>query len=144
MTDEQKKKVLEMRKRGHTTAQIAAVVEAPTNTVKTYCYRHKSETDKPTAPDQKPGHCKNCGSVIVQMPKRKTKQFCCVRCREIWWNKNRKRHGTNLRAAQCAYCGGEFEKFERSPQRFCSHSCYINDRFGEVKSSGIKQRAVSK
>ena len=146
MTNDQKKQALEMRKQGYTYAEIAAVVGASANTVKTYCYRHRSETvDFPALMQtQKLGHCQNCGINIVQTPKQKPKKFCSVKCREIWWNRNRKQFNSNMRIAHCAFCGKEFEKFERSQQRFCSHQCYINHRFGEVDSSDIKQGAVSK
>ena len=146
MTTEQKKKVLELRSMGLTTAEIAAVVGASANTVKTYCYRNKDKLIKETPPASvhKPGHCLNCGAIITQTPKQKPKKFCQVRCREIWWNRNRKQFNSNMRTANCAYCGQKFEKFERSPQRYCSHNCYINHRFGEVNSRDAKQRAVSK
>ncbi|HCC35350.1 MAG TPA: RNA polymerase subunit sigma-70 [Ruminococcaceae bacterium] len=137
MTEVQKHQIIELKRQGHTAAEIAAVIGESANTVKTYCYRHKKEIeDAPVLTP--PGYCQNCGEQIAQTPKQKPKKFCCVRCRELWWNKNRRYLNTNMRTAHCAYCEKDFEKFENSPQRYCCHACYINDRFGEVTPDGSK------
>lgn len=136
MTEEIKKKILELKKQGYSIAEIATAVGESANTIKTYCYRHKNKIEQ--TPAFSSDYCKNCGIILTQTPKKKLKKFCSTRCREVWWNKNRKYFNSNMSVTNCAYCGKSFEKFKNSTQRFCCHQCYIFSRFGEVKSNDSK------
>ena len=66
----------------------------------------------------------------VKMPKRKQRKFCSVQCREKWWNENRdkgnKPTGETLR---CIHCGKAFSAYEREHRKYCSHTCYVAERF---------------
>lgn len=136
MTEVQKNQIITMRGRGATYPEIAAATDVSESAVKTYCWRHKIEvvySDEPTIAVAE--HCQNCGKTIIQEEKKKPRRFCSDKCRNTWWNNNR--HLVSKRRVSliiCAYCGKEFERYGNSKQRYCSHSCYINDRFGEVKS----------
>jgi len=131
LTEEQKKTIATMRRQGVTYADIAAAVGATSTALRTYCHRHRDEIDVPAAPGKANGYCYNCGQRIVQAPKRKPRKFCCDRCRELWWNQNRHVGKQGLRL-NCIYCGKKFYARKCSGQRYCSHACYINQRFGEV------------
>lgn len=135
MTETQKQQILTLRQQGHTIAGITAAVNVPYNTVKTFCYRHKTkmaETEQKAmqAPVIKPDHCLNCGAPIVQATKQKPKKFCSAKCRETWWNINHRTDGLNI--SHCAYCGEAFEKYKHAAKRYCNHACYIKHRFGEI------------
>jgi len=132
MTDTQKQTVLEMRRQGSPHADIAGAVGLRESAIKSYCWRHNIKPGQPIP--QKPNgyHCQNCGQRIVQEPKKKPKKFCNEKCRSNWWNHNRRYFNSRLRISECAYCNKRFEKIGNSVQRFCSHTCYINSRFGEV------------
>lgn len=135
MTEAQKNQIVAMRGRGATYPEIAAAIGVSESAVKTYCWRHKIEItsiEEPTTAAS--GHCQNCGKPITQEAKKKPRRFCSDKCRNTWWNHNR--HLVNKRRVSliiCAYCGREFEVYGNPKQRYCSHNCYINDRFGEVK-----------
>ena len=132
MTDTQKQQTLLLRREGRSYADIATAVGASPGTVKTYCHRHRTDLDLPAAPGASTGYCLNCGQRIEQAPKRKPRKFCCDRCRELWWNQNRRASERGTLRVNCAYCGKTFETRRCNGQRFCSHEHYILSRFGEV------------
>ena len=76
--------------------------------------------------------CMNCGDEVPQNPGRKVKKFCSDKCRHAWWNRNldQVNRKTNYNAV-CKYCGKEFVVYGNSERKFCSHECYIADRFGD-------------
>ena len=145
ITETQEEKIIALRQRGITYQEIGNITSLPLDTVKSFCRRNnitvpgkaKSEPRPAKPKPKKPGlpgiaFCLNCNRLITQAPKQKPKKFCCPKCRDIWWNKNRNLVSSSRRVAYCAYCGGEFEKFDSSKQRYCRKQCYILDRFGEV------------
>jgi len=75
--------------------------------------------------------CLNCGAPVRQNPGRKEKKFCCDSCRNKWWNAHlslvkRKANYEFL----CPGCGETFTAYGNSHRKYCSHECYIKDRFG--------------
>ncbi|WP_231465828.1 hypothetical protein [Selenomonas sp. FC4001] len=66
-----------------------------------------------------------CGNHLEQVLRRKKKKFCSDGCRIRWWN-----HHMHLMKANavCVHCGKEFHG--RSGRKYCSHRCYIAERFG--------------
>ena len=133
MTDVQKEKIRLLRQRGGTYQEIGEAIELPLATVQSFCRRNGIVVLNPAKaklPDI--AFCLNCSQPITQASKQKPKKFCCPKCREVWWNKNRRLVSSSLRVAHCAYCGGAFDKHESSTQRFCRKQCYINHRFGEI------------
>lgn len=147
MTGEQKQEIVLLREQGANLTEIAEKLGLPKNTVKTFCWRHHvtpaASTEQPRIPFG--NFCLNCGKAIPYEAKKKPKKFCCDKCREAWWNHNRRTvHKEALCRSVCAHCGKEFEKFADSKQRYCCHACYISARFGEAKHHGNEPRAVSK
>lgn len=147
MTGEQKQQIYLMRKQGADFSTIAEKLILPKSTVKTFCWRHQVTPTVSTKPPQVStgDFCLNCGKAIPREAKKKPKKFCCDKCRETWWNCNRRAvHKESLCRAVCAHCGKEFEKYAGSKQRYCCHACYISARFGEAEHNGNESRAVSK
>ena len=145
MTNEQKTVVDSLRSQGLGYKRIAARTGISANTVKSYLRKHalaSVERDTP-AIVQKPvaesvvDHwflCRNCGKPVVQNPGRKEKKFCTDSCRTLWWNSHldlvkRKAfyHFT------CPTCGRDFTAYGNAHRKYCSHACYIEDRFGGVR-----------
>ena len=126
MTNGEKVQIVQMRKRGLGYAEIALSLGLSVNTVKSYCRRSGVKPlEKKTA--QSGDVCRQCGSVLKHTPGRKRKQFCSDTCRLRWWHEHRYMSKT-ARSAKCAACGRAF--MTDRAQRYCSHACYIEDRFG--------------
>ena len=80
--------------------------------------------------------CKCCGAPMIQIPGRKPRLFCSDACRTKWWNAHPElvKHRGD-RQIICAHCGKVFGATENSTRKYCSHGCYIADRFhgGELQ-----------
>ena len=125
MTDEQKQKLILLRRSGDGYGQIAAALGISINTVKSFCRRHG------LAAEVKGSGCEQCGKAVSQNPGRKRKRFCCDACRNKWWNSHLelvKRKA--MYTFTCPGCGKEFSIYGNSHRKFCCHECYIAYRFG--------------
>ncbi len=124
MTDEQKQRLILLRRSGDGYGQIAAALGISINTVKSFCRRHGLTTET------KGSACEQCGKAVEQTLGRKRKRFCCDVCRNKWWNSHLE---LVLRKAvysfNCLSCGREFAVYGNSHRKFCSHECYIAYRF---------------
>lgn len=127
MTDEQRKRIIALRREGAGYGRIATELNLSINTVKSFCRRNSlvAQTGE--------GVCEMCGKPIHQNPKRKRKRFCSDACRNKWWNAH-----LNLVKRKAVYtftcptCGKEFTTYGNRHRKFCSHACYIAHRFGGV------------
>lgn len=127
MTDEQKKEIQRLRRSGAGYKKIAEKTGISINTVKTFC-RRRSLAEKTNDGKQL---CMCCGKPLIQTPGRREKKFCSDTCRTRWWSKHRsERVGKNDHLRTCAYCGKEFSAYGEPKRKYCSHACYIADRFG--------------
>ena len=125
MTDEQKQKLILLRRSGDGYGQIATALGISINTVKSFCRRHG------LAAEVKGSVCEQCGKAVSQNPGRKRKRFCCDACRNKWWNSHLelvKRKA--VYTFTCPGCGKEFSIYGNSHRKFCCHECYIAYRFG--------------
>ena len=74
--------------------------------------------------------CRQCGEPLVQQEKKKRRIFCCKSCREKWWTEHAEK--INRKAVYtftCAGCGRSFTAYGNKNRKYCSHGCYIADRF---------------
>ena len=128
MKNEQKQKIIALRRDGAGYGSIASQLGISINTVKSFCRRH-SLAAPPT------DHlCEQCGRPIIQNPGRKRKRFCSDACRNKWWNSHLdlvKRKA--VYTFTCLACGKKFTVYGNSHRKFCSHACYIAYRFGDVR-----------
>lgn len=124
MTENQQKEIKALRQAGLGYKKIAATMSLSENTIKSYCIRNKLKTgsEQPV--------CLECGQPIMQPAGQKGKKFCSDVCRIKWWN-----HHTWLMKANnvCTHCGKPFHG--RKDRKYCSHACYIAERFGEAHAS---------
>ena len=139
MTAEEKNQIVQLRKAGKSLTQIAEETGITRNTVKTFCRRNGLTGDVDAMPEliitdepfEKPCQC--CGKPVLQTPGRKEKRFCSDDCRTRYWN----RHLGELKrpamtVCTCPVCGSEFYAYRNRNRRYCSHECYIQERFGGV------------
>ena len=138
MTNEEKSRIAKMREDGVGYKRIAQALGLSEGTVKTYCHRNgltgagTDSTEKTSnAIHQQP--CKYCGAMILQIPGRKEKKFCSDDCRNRWWNKHlAEATRKNMSNYVCPACGKTFSAYGKRNRKYCSHDCYIIDRFGGV------------
>jgi endogenous inhibitor of DNA gyrase (YacG/DUF329 family) len=134
MTDMQKERITFLRGSGESYAKIAAALYISENTVKSFCRRNNIGGGLPatnTTENLNQTYCKQCGNIVAQTPKRKTKIFCSLPCRMAWW----KAHPENVNqkavySFSCPHCNKEFSAYGNKGRKFCSHAGYIASRFG--------------
>ena len=132
MTDIRKDKIHRMRADGTSYSIIAAFLGISENTVKSFCRRNRvgSTVAKPMEMPEDDNHCKNCCKHLVQVPKQKPKKFCSQECRLIWWNANRDKIVKKaFYEFKCKYCSVPFKSYGNRHRLYCSHRCYVSDRF---------------
>lgn len=136
MTTNEKTRIAEMRKSDCSYAAIASELGINENTVKTFCRRNgltgtPAEMKKPKFTEITEKPCQCCGKTFIQYPGRKEKKFCSDACRNKWWNSHL---GEVKRKAmyeyRCPHCGSVFHAYGNRNRKYCSHACYIADRFG--------------
>lgn len=138
MTTIQKDTINMMRSEGYSYSKIAQTLGISVNTVKSFCRRNKMhETEKiiknnviPESAIEDNNICRHCGERIVQIAKQKPKKFCSDKCRVAWWKNNADL--INKKAVYkltCKNCNKVFESYGNKDRKYCSHNCYIEDRF---------------
>lgn len=131
MTDAQKIQIGNLREAGLGYKKIAEQMELSENTVKTYCRRHGLGGNLAQQGAADKDVCLCCGVAVKQNPGRKEKKFCSDKCRNKWWNANLDK--VNRKADYkfvCEYCKKPFTAYGNKNRKYCSHECYIEDRFG--------------
>lgn len=133
MTGEQKKQITRFREEGYGYGRIASILGLPGNTVKSFCRRNgligRRGSEQAVVGE---GHiCKQCGIPIRQNPGRKEKKFCSDKCRNKWWNSHldQVERKANYEFV-CACCKKPFTAYGNADRKYCSHACYVADRFG--------------
>ena len=126
MTDAQRAAIADYRANGFGYKKISQLIGVSENTVKSFCRRNETE-----AATRSEKTCLFCGKSVPQFPGRKEKKFCSDICRNRWWNSNLDL--VNRKAMYefiCPTCGKPFSAYGNRNRKYCSHACYIEDRFG--------------
>ena len=136
MTNEQRATITGYRKDGYGYKKISQLTGVCESTIKTFCRRNGlggiAQENKPEGEriaDEK--RCLCCGKTVIQHPGRKEKKFCSDICRNRWWNSHLdlvKRKA--VYDFVCPTCGKAFSAYGNRNRKYCSHECYIEDRFG--------------
>lgn len=131
MTTDERRALTTYRQQGYGCKKIAQIMELSVNTVKTYCKRNAlGGKVAPQDPSSMEKVCKCCGAPLVQTPGRKPKVFCSDACRTKWWNTHPELvNHRDGRQVVCGHCGQVFSVSKKSTRKYCSHNCYITERF---------------
>lgn len=137
MNDAQREQIRQLRGEGHSYKKISRVLGISENTIKTFCRRNRlGGVVQQSVAIKKDGYfCLCCGVPVIQMEGRKEKKFCSDRCRNKWWNSHLDR--VNRKANYefiCPCCKKSFTAYGNKNRKYCSHTCYIKDRFGGIGS----------
>ena len=130
MTEKQKEKITRFRRMGRSYAFVGNELGISKDTVKSFCRRNSLASADISVIDGT-DRCRECGRKIEQRPKKKKQIFCCKACREKWWAQHPEQ--VRRRAVYeftCANCGKPFTAYGNRRRKYCSHECYIADRFG--------------
>ncbi len=130
MTEEQKSAIIRCRNSGLGYATIAKDIGLTKDAVVAFCRRNGLTGNMAGKAQDTAGRCKECGAALVQAKGMKTRVFCSVECRKKWWKEHPEM--LNKKAVYtytCAGCGRKFTAYGNSKRKYCSHGCYIEDRF---------------
>ena len=156
MTKEMGKQITSLRLKGLGYRSIAIVVGTSKENVRYYCKTHgldgTADLIKFNLEEQKnnPDNCKYCGKRIERNPHSGKKLFCTDECRRSWWKEHpeeSKHSGEATYECRCAYCKRVFYSYGKKDRKYCSHDCYIQDRFWtdpnektDAKEIALRQR----
>lgn len=122
MNQHDKERISHLRKEGLGYKRIAIELGINVNTVKSYC-----RANQLTSEHLGQFICKQCGKDLLQVGGRKKRVFCCHACKVKWWNSHRTKQ-TGLTII-CPHCGVTFRAYPHEHRKYCSHTCYVMDRF---------------
>ncbi|MDO4555743.1 MAG: RNA polymerase subunit sigma-70 [Lachnospiraceae bacterium] len=130
MTEEQKVQIAALREQGNGYKKIAQLLSISENTVKSFCKRNCISRDEISVNDDEI-RCQCCGKTVKQNPGRKRKKFCSDRCRmKLWYEHlDQVQRKANYEYV-CPVCKKTFTVYGNAHRKYCSHECYIVDRFG--------------
>lgn len=134
MTKEQKTLILYYREQHMTYRQIGEKLGLSPDTVKTFCRRNTLREDRTEASAS--SQCRNCGAPVHPLPGRRERLFCSPACRTAYW---RKHNLLGKDPRYCAGCGALLTGGSAS-RKYCSHACYIRQRFGSSAAPSAPQR----
>lgn len=118
--------VLVLRRRGLSYGQIAAELGLSRNTVKSICQRAGITPEQNRQPVTA---CEHCGTALETTGS--GRRFCSTSCRLAWWHSHPE--CLNRRAIYtftCPTCQQGFSAYGNARRKYCSHACYIRQRFG--------------
>ena len=133
MTEQEKQQISIYRQQGLSYTVISNTMKISINSVKTYCKRNGLGGVRAMEKTSRSNICvcDNCGMLVKQIPGRKKKRFCSDKCRNLWWNSHQDQ--INKKAnykCVCIYCNKIFISYGNKYRKYCSHECYIKNRFG--------------
>ena len=121
MTSKQTADIVRLQREGKGYRAIAAELDQPVNSVKSWCRRHLCEDDKT-------GFCLQCGTEIHLTPHRRPRKFCSDMCRLTWWKEHpEKRKTKTVYSHICRFCGCSFTN-NRIKADYCCRRCFAKAR----------------
>lgn len=138
MTADEKEKIKELRLNGKGYKSISGITGLSRDSVRSFCKRNGLEGDSCVVAlnhDEKINRnllCICCQKPIKQKSQGRTRRFCSTECRRKWWNEHqeaRSKKETAIYKYTCPYCGRQFSVYGNKKRKYCSHDCYIKDRF---------------
>lgn len=116
---------------------IAAQLGLSRDAVRNFCTAHHLSGVRAGAETKVATSCKYCGAALVQPVRGRKRKFCSDACCRKWWSENPQAIRQNPDAvyeAICLNCGKAFTAYGNNHRRYCSHTCYIQHRFGSCAS----------
>ena len=145
------RQITQLRMKGLGYKSIGILVGTSRENVRYFCKTHglagDAEQIKATLKDENvPSRCKFCGKRIERNAKSGKKLFCSDECRRAWWKQHpdESKHSDGATyECQCAYCKRIFYSYGNRNRKYCSHDCYIQDRFWTDPKAEVDSKEIS-
>lgn len=153
MTKFQSKQIRELRMRGVGYRAIASVTGLSRDVVRNYCKSNGIDgyaaelTTNMKEQMQQGKACLCCGKKLKQLTAGRKRKFCSEKCRRDWWSAHQnaiQRKSTAFYEKACAYCGKSFTAYGNKSRKYCSHNCYVHDRFWRAEEGREPYRIPGK
>lgn len=138
MTKFQSKQIRELRMRGVGYRAIASVTGLSRDVIRNYCKSqgidgYAAELTVNMKEQMQQGRvCLCCGKELKQPVAGRKRKFCSEKCRRDWWSAHQdaiQKKETAVYEKVCDYCGKPFTAYGNKSRKYCSHNCYVHDRF---------------
>ena len=133
-----KSQIINLHCQGVRYVDISRQLKIPVSTIKSFVYSHQADVEAGMANIPT---CPNCGAPVPKMHF-KPRRFCSDRCRVLYWKEHQDelKH-TTMVPITCTNCHGTFMDYAGRNRRYCSHSCYIQARYGggSIDKAAIQQ-----
>lgn len=149
MTKYQERRIRSLRMEGEGYKAIASATGLSRDIVRNYCKAHGLEglaavfTANMKEQIEKGLACQNCGRPLAQPRTGRPRRFCSDRCRRLWWAahpEQGKRSAKAVYHGNCTWCGQPFQSYGNPNRKYCSHECYVLDRFGGSEDGSPRLR----
>ena len=121
MTNEQTIMISRLMREGKGYRRIAAELDLPVNSVKSWCRRHPRE-------EGDANHCMMCGKEVYSTSHKRVRKFCSDKCRYAWWSAHPEKRKIRTEYKHiCFNCGREFTN-NRINAAYCSRKCFAEAR----------------
>lgn len=141
MNDFQREQIWTMRTKGLGYGEISRLIGLSKDSVKKFCQRHPELRGVSHLPQmmikervEQGTHCPQCFQPMERKGRGRPKKFCSSLCRKRWWLAHPEEHNQEQTAYEtrtCHYCGRSFLSYASPNRKYCSHACYIQERFYE-------------
>ena len=141
MNDRTIKAVQDLRMRGVGYRAIASTVGLSRDAVRNYCKSHGLDSygaEQIENLREQIDICQRCGKELQQPSRGRTRKFCSEVCRRTWWTEHpeiKAKKETAFYKTDCKYCGKIFTVYGNKNRKYCSHDCYIHDRFWRTEEN---------
>lgn len=138
MTEYQARQIWEFRMKGVGYRAISSVTGLSRDVVRNYCKTHGLDgfgvelTANMKEQMQRGCACLCCGKPVKQPATGRRRKFCSDKCRRQWWSAHPdalQKKDAALYELVCIYCGKPFTAYGNKSRKYCSHNCYVRDRF---------------
>ncbi|MER0123339.1 RNA polymerase subunit sigma-70 [Streptococcus sp. ZJ93] len=138
---EQQSAIRQLRQDGLGYKAISHKLSISVNTIKSFCRREGLISQKTNTAKISCDYCPVCAKSLTHISGKKKKKYCSDRCRMKWWNTHQEKVKRKAFSNQiCVGCLHSFTSYGNQKRKYCSHHCYITDRFGGRN----EDRALSK
>lgn len=116
LTTQEKLKIYDLKDKDYSLNDIAKAMEMPRSTISSFLLKYPVNDIKYV--------CFQCGKEFIPPLGRRTKHFCCKKCRQTYKNAKRNKDLSFKKTFVCEECGVVFMASKYKKRRFCSRECF--------------------